>query len=78
MIVYCPKCDRDITDTHEDEDPSVGIVGGWYCDACDIGVTDWEMDQNNELRLADDQLKAEIDALRLVEAAGWRGEKSGP
>jgi hypothetical protein len=34
----CPKCDADISDTYEWEDPSVGIVGGYYCDACDLVV----------------------------------------
>ena len=34
----CPKCDADISDTHEPDDPSVGITGGYYCDACDLAV----------------------------------------
>ncbi len=34
----CPKCDADIGDTYEPDDPSVGIVGGYYCDACDLAV----------------------------------------
>jgi hypothetical protein len=34
----CPKCDADITDTFEPDDPSVGIIGGWCCDACDLGI----------------------------------------
>lgn len=34
----CPKCDADISDTYEPDDPSVGIVGGWYCDSCDLAV----------------------------------------
>lgn len=38
----CPKCDADISDTFEPDDPSVGIVGGWYCDACDLGVPEHE------------------------------------
>jgi len=36
----CPKCGQDISDTYEGDDPSVGIVGGWYCEACDIGFVD--------------------------------------
>lgn len=38
----CPKCDADITDTFEPDDPSVGISGGWYCDACDLGIGEHE------------------------------------
>lgn len=36
----CPKCDADIGDSYEPDDPSVGIVGGYYCDACDLPVGD--------------------------------------
>ena len=32
----CPKCDADISDTFERDDPSCGITAGWYCDACDL------------------------------------------
>jgi hypothetical protein len=39
----CPKCDADISETYEPDDPSVGVVGGWYCDACDLGVGEWEV-----------------------------------
>ncbi|WP_291208936.1 hypothetical protein [Hyphomonas sp.] len=34
----CPKCDEDIGDSYQEDDPSVGIVGGYYCDACDLPV----------------------------------------
>jgi hypothetical protein len=34
----CPKCDADIGETYEPDDPSVGIGGGWYCDACDLAI----------------------------------------
>jgi hypothetical protein len=34
----CPKCDADIGDSYEPDDPSVGIRGGYYCDACDLAV----------------------------------------
>ena len=34
----CPKCDADISESYEPDDPSVGIVGGYYCDACDLGI----------------------------------------
>lgn len=39
----CPKCSRDISDSYESYDPSVGIMSGsWYCDACDLAVIDDE------------------------------------
>jgi hypothetical protein len=38
----CPKCDADISESYEGDDPSSGIVGGWYCDACDLGVGEEE------------------------------------
>lgn len=36
----CPKCDADISESYEPDDPSVGVVGGYYCDACDLAVGD--------------------------------------
>lgn len=38
----CPRCDADISDTFERDDPSCGISAGWYCDACDLGIAEWE------------------------------------
>jgi hypothetical protein len=38
MTIHCPKCDADVTESYEEDDPSVGIVGGYYCDACDQPV----------------------------------------
>lgn len=43
MSVNCPKCDADISDSFEPDDPSVGIVAGWYCDACDLGIGEHEV-----------------------------------
>jgi hypothetical protein len=40
--MHCPKCAQDISDSFEPDDPSVGIVGGWYCDACDLGIAELE------------------------------------
>lgn len=34
-MVHCPKCNADISDSYEEDDFSVGIVGGYYCNACD-------------------------------------------
>jgi hypothetical protein len=32
----CPKCGKDISDSYEPADESVGIMaGGWYCDECE-------------------------------------------
>lgn len=36
----CPKCGEDITDSYCEDDPDVGINGGWFCDACDEGYPD--------------------------------------
>lgn len=36
----CPKCDADISDSYEGDDPSCGIVGGWYCEVCDVGYSE--------------------------------------
>ena len=41
----CPKCDADISDSYEPDDPSVGICGGWYCDACDLAIGEHEVDR---------------------------------
>ena len=38
----CPKCDADVSDTYEGDDPSCGIIAGWYCDACDLGIGEHE------------------------------------
>jgi hypothetical protein len=38
----CPKCDADVSETYEPDDPLVGICGGWFCDACDLGIGEHE------------------------------------
>lgn len=39
----CPKCGKDISDSYEGSDPSVGIMSaGWFCEECDEAVTDDE------------------------------------
>jgi hypothetical protein len=43
-MATCPKCHADISDTFEPDDPSCGVVGGWYCDNCDLGVAEWEVE----------------------------------
>lgn len=44
----CPKCDAEIGDTYEPDDPSCGITGGWYCAACDLGIAEWEVDRGHD------------------------------
>jgi hypothetical protein len=34
----CPKCGADVSESLEEDDPSCGIVGGYYCDACDLPI----------------------------------------
>jgi hypothetical protein len=41
----CPKCDADISESFEPDDPSVGIYGGWFCDACDLAIGEHEVDR---------------------------------
>lgn len=38
----CQKCDADISDTFERDDPSCGISAGWYCATCDLSIAEWE------------------------------------
>lgn len=42
-MVDCPKCGADVSDSYEGDDPSCGIVGGYYCDACDLGIAEHEV-----------------------------------
>lgn len=44
----CPKCGVDVSDSYEPDDPSVGIVGGWYCDACDLGISDFDAGNDDD------------------------------
>jgi ribosomal protein L37AE/L43A len=47
-LVECPKCGKDISDTYEGYDPSVGIMsGGWYCEQCDVAVADEGYDDDS-------------------------------
>ena len=48
----CPKCDADISESYEPDDPSVGIVGGWYCDTCDLGVTEEYEPREDDVEIA--------------------------
>ena len=38
----CPKCDADVSETYEPDDPLVGVCGGWFCDACDLAIGEHE------------------------------------
>lgn len=42
----CPKCDADVSESYEPDDPSVGIYGGYYCDACDLPIAEGEYEPN--------------------------------
>jgi hypothetical protein len=48
MKINCPKCDADISETYQPDEPDVGICGGWYCDACDLGIGEGEVDRGHE------------------------------
>lgn len=49
-MTRCPKCDADISESYEPDDPSVGIVGGYYCDACDLAVGEDDYDDYTDDR----------------------------
>jgi transposase-like protein len=38
MKKYCPMCDLEME--HQENEPDVGIVGGWYCAHCDSSSSD--------------------------------------
>lgn len=59
----CPKCDGDISDSYQEDDPSVGIVGGWYCEACDHPVSSWEVDRGHD------------DDVPIMTAKEFRGDR---
>jgi len=50
--MYCPKCDANISDSFEPDDPSVGIVGGWYCDICDLVVAGQEEPMEDDVMVS--------------------------
>jgi hypothetical protein len=77
MSLNCPKCDADISDSYEPDDPSVGIVGGWYCDACDLPIGEHEVERQH---FDDDVPIPPIDRSRplgtpLSELSGQPGPK---
>lgn len=43
----CPKCGAEML--HQDDEPDVGITGGWTCIACDYSeadeAADYEIDE---------------------------------
>ena len=50
-MTNCPKCDADISDSYEPDDPSVGVCGGYYCDACDLAVGDDYTPQDDDVMI---------------------------
>lgn len=76
----CPKCDADISDTFESDDPSCGITAGWFCDACDLAIAEWEYPRDP---LPDDvhlsvRDPAEPAGTPLSELSGQPGPKNDP
>lgn len=63
-MTNCPKCDADIGDTYEPDDPSCGVVGGWYCDACDLGIS--------ERQVAREPLEGDVPIMSAKEFLGGR------
>jgi hypothetical protein len=37
-LKLCPKCGQEME--HQDDEPDVGIVGGWYCTKCEEAYLD--------------------------------------
>jgi hypothetical protein len=37
-MITCPNCEADVTDSHQNDEPDVGIAGGYYCDVCDLAI----------------------------------------
>lgn len=60
----CPKCDADISDTFEPDDPSCGISAGWFCDACNLGIAEWEA-----------PLEPMADDVPIMSAKEFRGDR---
>lgn len=44
-FLECPNCGKNISDTYQVSDPTVGITGGWFCEECDLGIADEEEDE---------------------------------
>lgn len=40
MTKRCKFCDLEME--HQDDEPDVGVVGGWYCAHCDLSENDWD------------------------------------
>jgi hypothetical protein len=40
MAKECPKCGADISDSYQEDEPDVGITGGWFCEVCNLAVGD--------------------------------------
>lgn len=60
----CPKCDAEIGDSYEPDDPPVGIYGGWYCDACDLAIGEHEFPR--------EPLEGDVPIISATELRGSR------
>lgn len=45
MQMNCPKCDADISESYQPDEPDVGIAGGWFCNACDLAIGEHEINR---------------------------------
>lgn len=43
----CKHCDLEME--HQETEPDVGIIGGWYCSHCDISENDWDDSDESDL-----------------------------
>lgn len=61
-LADCPKCHKDISDTYESADPSVGIMSaGYYCDDCDEAVPhDGECDFGDSVGLIPEKAESPV------------------
>ena len=43
--MLCPKCDKEME--HVDDEPDVGIQGGWACEPCGEFIPIWDADDES-------------------------------
>lgn len=45
-MVYCPICDKEME--RIENEPDVGIVGGWECADCRVFIPEQDVDDDDE------------------------------